>query len=103
MSIIELTKENFDDEVVGCDKPVIIDFWATWCGPCRMLAPVIDEIASEHDEYKVCKVNVDEEPELASAFNVFSIPTIIVIKDNKITATSVGLRAKHDILAMVQK
>lgn len=104
MSEIIITKKNFEEEALRCDKPVLIDFWASWCGPCKMLAPVISEIASECDgSFKVGKINVDDEPELAAAFNVASIPTVIVIKDGKTTAVSVGYRSKEDILSMLKK
>lgn len=101
MSVIEVTKDNFKDEVISSDKPVLIDFWASWCGPCKMLSPVVDEIAEENNGFKVCKINVDENPELASEYKVASIPTLIVFKNGKLINTSVGVRSKEDILKMV--
>ncbi len=101
MAVIHLTKENFEDEVLSSEKPVLIDFFATWCGPCRMVSPIIDEIADENKNYKICKINVDEEPELSQAFNVASIPTIAIVKSGKVIATSVGAKGKKDILAML--
>ena len=102
MAEITITKENFDAEVIKSDKPVLIDFWATWCGPCKMLSPVIAEIAGEYEgKVKVCKVNVDEQPELASAFRVDSIPTLVVIKEGIVTDVSVGYRSKDQIAAML--
>ena len=101
MSVIELSKDNFDKEILGNDKTVLIDFWASWCMPCRMLSPVVDEIAEEHPEIKVCKVNVDKEGELASAFNVSSIPMLAVIKDKKVVDTSVGVIPKEEILTLL--
>lgn len=103
MAIIKLTKENFDEEVLNSNKPVLIDFWANWCGPCRMLSPTVDEIADEREDIKVCKVNVDNEMELASAFGVSSIPMLTVIKDKKIVAQSVGVQPKAKILAMLEE
>ena len=101
--MITLTKENFAQEVLQSDKPVLVDFWATWCGPCRMLAPVIEQIAEETaGRVKVGKVNVDEEPELASAFQIASIPTLVVIRDGKAVQTAVGVQPKDSILAMLQ-
>jgi thioredoxin 1 len=103
MSVITLTKNNFENEVLNSDKPVLIDFWAPWCGPCRMVSPVVDEIAEESDgTYKVGKVNVDEQPDLAAKFGVMSIPTLIVMKGGKIASTSVGARSKQAILSMIQ-
>lgn len=101
MSVITITKENFAAEVLNSDKPVLLDFWASWCGPCRMLSPVVDEIAGERSDIKVGKVNVDEQPELASAFQVMSIPTLVVIRNGKIVNQSVGVRPKQQILAML--
>ncbi len=101
MSAIKITKENFETEVIKSDKPVLLDFWAEWCGPCRMVGPVVEEIASETTTAKVGKVNVDEQPELASAFKVMSIPTLVVLKDGKIVSTAVGARPKADILKML--
>ncbi len=101
MSVIEVTKDNFKDEVISSDKPVLIDFWASWCGPCKMLSPVVDEIAEENNGFKVCKINVDENPELASEYKVASIPTLMVFKNGKLINTSVGVRSKEDILKMV--
>ena len=101
MNVIELTKDNFDSEVVGCDKMVLIDFWASWCMPCKMLSPVVDEIAVEYPQIKVCKVNVDKEGELAAAFKVSSIPMLVVIKDNTVVETSVGVVPKQKILQML--
>ena len=101
MAVIKLTKDNFEAEVMNCDKPVLIDFYADWCGPCRMVAPIVAEIAEEHPEYKICKVNVDEEGALAEKFEVMSIPTLFVIKDGKIADQSVGARPKAQILAML--
>ena len=103
MAEIIITKENFEDEVIKSDKPVLIDFWATWCGPCRMLSPIIAEIANEYDgKEKVCKVNVDDEPELANSFNVSSIPMVVVMKNGKVTDASVGYRPKEEIEALLK-
>lgn len=101
MSAVVITKENFENEVMKSEKPVLIDFWASWCGPCRMVSPIIDEIADERTDIKVGKVNVDEQQELAAQFNVMSIPTIVVVKDGKAVNQSVGARPKEDILAML--
>ena len=101
MSVINITKENFDAEVMQSEKTVLLDFWADWCGPCRMLAPTIHEIAEERTDIKVGKVNVDNEPELAREFSVFSIPTLVAIKGGKIVGRAVGARPKEDILALI--
>ena len=102
MSVTVITKDNFESEVMSSDKPVLIDFWASWCGPCKMLSPVVDEIADEETDVKVCKVNVDEQPELAQTFNVMSIPMLVVIKNGKIANTSVGVQPKASILQLVK-
>ena len=101
MSVVTITKENFRTEVLESDKPVLVDFWAAWCGPCRMLSPVVDEIAEETGSVKVGKVNVDEQPALAEQFGVASIPTLILFKDGKAVETSVGVRPKAASLAML--
>lgn len=102
MSELNINKNNFEQEVLHSDKPVLIDFWASWCGPCRMLSPVISEIAQEYgDKVKVCKVNVDEEEELAAAFRVSSIPMLVVMKDGKVVNSSVGVRPKAQIVEML--
>ena len=101
MSVLHITKENFESEVLKSEKPVLLDFFASWCGPCRMVGPIIDEIAAEHPEYKVVKINVDEEPELAGEFQVVSIPTLVVMKKGKIVHQSAGARPKNQILAMM--
>ncbi len=101
MSYIVLTKENFHQEVILSDKPVLVDFWASWCGPCQALAPTIDEIADEHAEIKVGKVNVDEQPELARQFRVMSIPTLMVFKNGDMVRREVGGRSKEDVLALM--
>ena len=102
MSVTVVTKENFEVEVLNSDKPVLLDFWAPWCAPCRMVSPIIDEIADEHPEIKVGKVNVDEEGELASQFGVMSIPSIFVVKDGKIAASTVGAIPKNKILELLK-
>lgn len=100
MSVITLTSQNFEVEVNGSDRPVLIDFWASWCGPCRMIAPVIDEIAAERGDIKVCKVNVDEEQELAARYGVMSIPTLVAIEGGEVKDKSVGVVPKAQILSM---
>lgn len=102
MSVLSVNKNSFAQEVINSDKTVIVDFWAAWCGPCRMLSPIVDEVAKEHPEVKVCKVNVDDEPELAQHFGIMSIPTLIVFKGGKAVASSVGLRPKSEIEAMIK-
>ena len=102
MSVLHLTKETFAQDVLNTSLPVLIDFWAPWCGPCRMVSPMIDQIAQElKDSAKVCKINIDEEPELASAFGVMSIPTLLVIQEGKVVDQSVGLKAKEQIKQML--
>lgn len=103
MSVLHITKENFNTEVVNSDRPVLLDFWATWCGPCRMVGPLVEEIAAEHPEIKVGKINVDEQPELAAQFQIMSIPTLMVVKNGQITQRVVGARPKAQILALVQE
>lgn len=102
MASIKITKNNFDKEVLQSKEPVLLDFWASWCGPCRMVSPTIEEIAKENQNIKVGKINIDEEGELAAKYSVMSIPTLMVLKDGKISATAVGARPKNDILKMLQ-
>lgn len=97
MAVIELTKENFEEIVKNSDKPVLVDFWADWCGPCKMLGPVIDELSSETDEVVFAKVNVDDEPDLAGAYGIMSIPTLILFKNGEKSAVSVGFKPKSEL------
>ena len=101
MKVLHINKDNFHKEVLNSEKPVLLDFFASWCGPCRMVGPILDEIAEEREDIKVCKVNIDEQPELASRFRIMSVPTLMVLKDGNIVEQSVGARPKHQILAMV--
>ena len=101
MAVVTITKENFEAEVLHSAKPVLLDFWATWCGPCRMLSPIVDEVAEERTDVKVGKVNVDEQPELASQFGVMSIPTLLVFRDGKLVNQAVGARHKAGVLALL--
>ncbi len=101
MAEITITKDNFDAEVLNSDKPVLLDFWATWCGPCMMVGPIVAEIAAERSDIKVGKVNVDDEPSLANSFGIQSIPTLIYFKDGKAVDQIVGYRPKEDILKMI--
>jgi len=101
MSVITVTKDNFQKEVLDSSVPVLMDFWASWCGPCKMLSPVIDEVSEETTGIKVCKVNVDEQPELASQFGVMSIPTLVVMKNGKIANKSLGAQPKTSVLALL--
>lgn len=102
MSVLVIDKENFEKEVMQSDKPVLLDFWADWCGPCRMVSPIVDEIANEHPEIKVGKVNVDEQSELAATFRVMSIPALFVVKNGKVVNQSVGARPKQQILDLLK-
>ena len=101
MAVITITKENFQSEGVQSDKPVLLDFWATWCGPCRMVSPIVDQIADERSDIKVGKINVDEQPELAQQFRIISIPTLVVMKDGQIANKAVGAMPKEEILALL--
>ena len=101
MKVLHINKDNFHNEVLNSEKPVLLDFFASWCGPCRMVGPILDEIAEEREDIKVCKVDIDEQPELASRFRIMSVPTLMVLKDGNIVDQSVGARPKHQILAMV--
>lgn len=101
MSVLKITESNFQSVVLESNKTVLLDFWASWCGPCRMLSPIIDEIAGERSDIKVGKVNVDEEPELASQFKIMSIPTLLVIKDGKVINQSMGVIPKEQVLALL--
>ena len=101
MAVIEITKENYETEVLKSDKPVLLDFWAPWCGPCRMLSPIVDQIAEERDDIKVGKINVDEQEALAAQFGVMSIPMLVVMDKGEITNTSVGYKPKKDVLAFI--
>ena len=104
MSVITITKDNFESEVLKSPVPVLLDFWVTWCGPCRMVSPIVDEIAEESDgSYKVGKINVDEQPELASQFRVMSIPTLVVMKDGAVYKSSIGMQPKSSILALLDR
>ena len=102
MSEIKITKENFQKEVLESDKTVLLDFYADWCGPCRMVSPLVDEIAEENPQYLIGKINVDSEPELAESFGVSSIPTLVVMKSGKIANRIVGAKPKAQILAMLE-
>lgn len=101
MSAININKNNFHEEVINSDKPVLLDFWAPWCGPCRMVVPLVEEIARERSDIKVGKINVDEQQELASQFQIMSIPTLMVIKNGKVVNQAMGARPKQQILAML--
>ena len=101
MSAIQVNKDNFQEVVLNSDKPVLVDFWASWCGPCRMVAPILEEIANERSDVKVCKINVDEEPELAGRYNVMSIPTLLVVREGQVVNQAVGARPKSQILSLL--
>ena len=101
MSVIQIDRNNFQSEVLDSDRPVLLDFWAPWCTPCRMVGPILDEIAGERSDIKVAKVNVDEQPELAGQFGVMSIPTLVVMKEGRIVQQAMGARPKAQILSML--
>ena len=101
MKVLHVNKDNFHKEVLNSDKPVLLDFFASWCGPCKMVGPILDEIAKEREDIKVCKVDIDEQPELASRYRIMSVPTLMVLKEGRSVEQSIGARPKHQILAMV--
>ena len=102
MSVLTITKSNFNETVLKSDKPVLLDFWASWCGPCQMLSPIVDEVAAEAGNVKVGKVNVDEEPALAAKFGVMSIPTLLVFENGKVVKQSIGYIEKDEVMALIQ-
>lgn len=102
MAVLHLTKDNFNTEVLKSDKPVLVDFWATWCGPCQMVGPIVEEIGQEVTDAKICKVDVDDQPELARQYRVMSIPTLMVFKDGQAVKREVGARSKGEILEMLK-
>lgn len=102
MAVVELTNENFEKEVLEAKEPVLVDFWAAWCGPCQMVAPIIHELAEELSDVKVCKVNVDEQMELARKFRVMSIPTLMLFQGGQAVRTEVGAKSKEELLAMIR-
>lgn len=102
MSVINLNEKNFEEEVTKSEKPVLIDFWASWCGPCKMVSPLVDQLAEEHSEYKFCKVNVDDEESLAIKFGIMSIPTLIVFKNGEQKAKQIGVLPKQEILDFIK-
>ncbi len=101
MSVMNISKANFTEEVIHSTRPVLLDFWAPWCGPCRMVGPVVEEIAAERPDIKVGKVNIDEQPELAGRFGIMSIPTLMVMKDGRVVNQALGARPKSQILALL--
>lgn len=103
MSVINLTQADFKQDVMESDKPVLIDFWAVWCGPCQMMSPIVDEVAEETDDVKFCKVNVDDEPQLAAMFGIQSIPTLALIKNGKMIDVSIGLLTKEELINFINK
>lgn len=102
MSVLKITSQNFESAVINSEKPVLLDFWASWCGPCRMVSPLVDEIAQENPQFLVGKVNVDEEPELAQKFGIMSIPTLVVMKGGKIVRQVTGARPKAQLLELLE-
>lgn len=102
MSIVTITKDNFQEEVLNAKQPALVDFWAAWCGPCRMLSPVVDEIAAENASVKVCKVNIDEESAIAAEYGVMSIPTLILFRDGQVANKSIGVVPKSEIEEMLK-
>ena len=101
MAVVELSKDNFEGEILNSDKPVLVDFWASWCGPCKMLSPLVDQLSEETDAVKVCKVNVDEEEELAVKFQVASIPTLLLFKDGRVEKQSIGYIPKDKLVEFI--
>ncbi len=101
MSVLHITADNFEKEVLQADKPVLLDFWATWCGPCQMMAPILEDYAAAHPEYAVGKVDVDEQSQLAAAFQIQSIPTLVVVKEGKATALAVGVQTPEQLDALM--
>lgn len=102
MTVKHINSSNFEQEVLNSDKPVLLDFWASWCGPCKMLSPIVDQLANEIDDVKICKVNIDEEGDLARKFRVMSIPTLVYMKEGKVVNSSIGVQAKGGILKMME-
>lgn len=103
MAIVKGNSENFETEVLQAEGPVLVDFWAEWCGPCQMLAPILEQVSAEHPEYAICKVNVDEEPQLQQQYQVMNIPYLLVFKGGKVVKEIVGLQSKDDILEMLEQ
>ena len=103
MSLVQITSKNFEQEIMQSEKTVLLDFWAAWCGPCQMVSPLVDEIAEENPQYLICKINVDEETDLAQRFGISSIPTLVVMKEGKIIQSVVGARSKEAILSLLEK